>query len=81
MHRLGERLKIEFDAFDGSVRVQIARGLARLADAPRDPANVNALVGGNDRFRVGDWRVIYTLQDDVLIVLVLRFGHRREVYR
>jgi mRNA interferase RelE/StbE len=30
---------------------------------------------------VGDYRVIYTIRDDELIVLVLRVGHRREVYR
>jgi mRNA interferase RelE/StbE len=39
------------------------------------------MTDGNYRLRVGDWRVIYTLRDDVLVVLVLRVGHRREVYR
>jgi mRNA-degrading endonuclease RelE of RelBE toxin-antitoxin system len=29
---------------------------------------------------VGDWRVVYTLQDDVLTVLVVRIAHRREAY-
>jgi mRNA interferase RelE/StbE len=45
-------------------------------------ANVKALRGG-DRYRllVGDWRVIYSLHDDVLLVLVPRVGHRREVHR
>lgn len=33
------------------------------------------------RLRVGDWRVVYALRDDVLMVLVVRIGHRREVYR
>jgi mRNA interferase RelE/StbE len=33
------------------------------------------------RLRVGDWRVIYKLLDDVFVVLVLRIAHRREVYR
>ncbi len=38
--------------------------------------------GGNRyRLRVGDWRVIYTLHDDVLLVLVVRVAHRREAYR
>jgi len=75
------RAEREFEALDGGIRVRIARGLAKLADAPRDAANVKALAGGNYRLRVADWRVIYTLQDDVLVVLVLRVGHRREVYR
>jgi mRNA interferase RelE/StbE len=33
------------------------------------------------RLRVGDWRVIYEVQDDVLIVLVLRIGLRGDIYR
>jgi len=31
--------------------------------------------------RIGDYRVIYTIKDDVLTVVVVRVGHRREVYR
>jgi mRNA interferase RelE/StbE len=52
-----------------------------LSGAPRDAANVKALTGGGYRLRIGDWRVIYTVQDDVLVVLVLGVGHRREIYR
>ena len=33
------------------------------------------------RVRVGDYRIVYTIKDDVLLVLVLRVGHRREVYK
>ncbi len=33
------------------------------------------------RARVGDYRVIYEIRDEVLIVLVLKVAHRREVYR
>ncbi|MFZ0632759.1 MAG: type II toxin-antitoxin system RelE/ParE family toxin [Acidobacteriaceae bacterium] len=33
------------------------------------------------RYRVGDYRIICDLQDERLLVLVLRIGHRREVYR
>jgi len=42
---------------------------------------VKALQGGGYRLRVGDWRVIYDLRDDVLVVLVVRVAHRREAYR
>ncbi len=36
---------------------------------------------GYYRIRVGDYRVVYAIADDVLLVLVVRIGHRREVYR
>jgi mRNA interferase RelE/StbE len=53
-----------------------------LADDPR-PSGVERLKGVADqyRIRVGSYRVIYTIRDDRLIVLVLRIGHRRDVYR
>jgi mRNA interferase RelE/StbE len=31
--------------------------------------------------RVGDYRIVYAIEDDRLLVLVIRIGHRREVYR
>lgn len=53
-----------------------------LADNPR-PAAARALVGapGRLRIRVGDWRIIYRVEDARLVVLVVEVGHRREVYR
>ena len=53
-----------------------------LRGAPR-PAGAAKLAGTDDlwRIRVGSYRVIYTIDDDVLVVTVVRVGHRREVYR
>lgn len=53
-----------------------------LADNPRPP-NCVAMAGEDSvyRVRVGDYRIVYEVQDDVLVVLVVRVGHRREVYR
>jgi mRNA interferase RelE/StbE len=43
---------------------------------------VKALKGSDEyRLRVGDWRVVYALLDEVLTVLVLRIANRRDVYR
>jgi mRNA interferase RelE/StbE len=33
------------------------------------------------RIRVGDYRIIFTIQDDRLLVLILKIGHRKDVYR
>ena len=53
-----------------------------LACNPHPAGSVQLIDGvGEWRVRVGDYRVIYDINDDVLVILVLRIGHRREVYR
>ena len=61
---------------------RIVRALDVLADNPR-PSGVVKMAGDDDlwRLRVGDFRIVYEIHDDVLLVMVLRIGHRREVYR
>ena len=55
--------------------------LSRVSAKTRTP-NVRALKDSDHyHLRVGNWRVIYTLVEDVLVVLVLRVAHRREAYR
>ncbi|WP_292608713.1 type II toxin-antitoxin system RelE/ParE family toxin [Nocardioides sp. REDSEA-S30_B4] len=51
-----------------------------LALDPRPPASRQLRGRPGYRVRIGDWRVIYTVDDGVLLVLVLRLGHRRDVY-
>jgi mRNA interferase RelE/StbE len=52
---------------------------ARNPNAPSN--NIKKLTGVEGfRLRVGDWRVIYTLKHEELMVIVIRVGHRREVY-
>lgn len=61
---------------------RVVQRLDALAENPR-PLGATTLQGGEGllRIRVGDYRVIYRVHDDVLLVLVVRIGHRREVYR
>lgn len=63
-------------------RDRILAKLLALADDPR-PSGVTKLEGEKDayRIRVGDYRILYRIQDEVLLVLVVRVGHRRDVYR
>jgi mRNA interferase RelE/StbE len=63
-------------------RSRIARRIDALTLTPR-PAGAKMLTGPERfyRIRVGDYRVIYQVSDEVLRVLVLRIGHRREIYR
>ena len=41
----------------------------------------NSKFGEVWRIRIGDYRIIYTIEDDKLILLVVRIGHRRSIYR
>ena len=61
---------------------RIVRALEILAGNPRPPGVVK-MAGDDDlwRVRVGDFRIVYEIHDDVLLVLVLRIGHRGDVYR
>ena len=64
------------------VRMRVNEAILALAAAPR-PHGCLKLSGSADlyRIRVGDYRVIYRVEDRVLVVLVVRVGHRGDVYR
>lgn len=65
---------------DPQVRHRIQGAIALLAKDPRPPA-ARALQGRPGlRVRVGDYRIIYTVDKDVLLVVVVRLGHRRDIY-
>ena len=70
------------DRLDGDMHSRIIRKLEMLEDNPRT-VGVEKLSGTDNlyRVRVGDWRVVYMIQDRNLIILVLKVAHRREVYR
>jgi mRNA interferase RelE/StbE len=65
-----------------SVRNRLQPHIEGLATEPR-PHGARKLAGTKDRWRirVGDYRVVYEIHDEVLIVLVLAAGHRSDVYR
>jgi len=65
---------------DPRVARRIQGAIALLAEDPRPPA-ARALRGRPGlRVRVGDYRIIYTVEDDVLLVVVVTVGHRRDIY-
>jgi mRNA interferase RelE/StbE len=61
---------------------QALEAIAHLADNPR-PSEAKKLEGISDGYRVrmGVYRIVYTIEDDILKVHVLTVGHRREVYK
>ena len=60
---------------------KILRRIAALAQTPR-PAGHEKLTG-QERYRVrqGRYRIVYSIQDEVLAVWIVRVGHRKDVYR
>ena len=65
---------------DPPIRRRVQGAIALLAQDPHPPA-ARALKGRPGlRIRVGDYRIIYTVNDGVLLVVVVTLGHRREVY-
>ena len=68
-------------SLDGDRR-RVAARIRALADDPRPPG-CQKLGGGPDRYRIrqGRFRVIYSIDDRVRVVVVFRIGDRRSVYR
>ena len=60
---------------------RIEKAIAALTDNPR-PKGAKKLKGADDlyRIRMGNYRVIYQVQDRALVVLVVKIGHRQGVY-
>ncbi|GAB2543663.1 type II toxin-antitoxin system RelE family toxin [Brachybacterium huguangmaarense] len=67
---------------DPPARRRIQAAIELLGEEPRPPG-ATKLVGGSGewRLRTGDYRIIYEIDDGVLLVLVLAVGHRREITR
>jgi mRNA interferase RelE/StbE len=63
-------------------RQRIVRRIRSLADEPR-PRGCEKLVGNGDRYRVreGRYRIVYAIEDDRLVVWVVKVGHRKDVSR
>ena len=60
---------------------RIIAAIEDLAEEPR-PSGCKKLTGRSAwRIRIGNYRVIYEIQDDRLVITVLNIGHRREIYR
>jgi mRNA interferase RelE/StbE len=63
-------------------RQRLVRRIELLGEDPRPPG-CQKLTGGADRYRVrqGQYRIVYEIRDDELVVLVVKLGNRRDVYR
>jgi len=78
-----ERAVRQLDKLDHRVRRTIVRFMADRVHGSDDPRAIGKPLRSERlwRYRIGDYRVLCHIQDDVLVVLVVELGHRREVYR
>ncbi len=72
----------ELKRLDRSIIPRILKLVQRLAENPHPPGS-RKILGSKNTFRVrtGDYRVVYSVFDDVLLIQIVRVGHRKEVYR
>lgn len=83
------RYRVEFTAaaareirkLDSQIRRRILAGAAELEIEPR-PHGCRKLAGYDNawRVRIGDYRVLYEVTDELVLVTVVRVAHRRDVY-
>ena len=80
----------DLHALDRQVARRITRFLRERLAQMKDPRSLGTPLRSSTnvpgaaplwRYRVGDWRIVVRIEDEILRVLVLRVAHRREVYR
>ena len=71
----------QIDGLETDLRVRVIKRIEALSDNPRPPG-VQKLSGseGDYRIRIGDYRVVYEIRDALLMVLIMKVAHRRQVY-
>lgn len=72
----------QFDQLPIAIQDKLEKRIDDLSLNPR-PHGVVKLMNEESlyRIRLGDYRVIYQIQDKILLILIVKIGHRREVYR
>ena len=78
---LSEVAKKELAGLEDKVQLRVRLAFSLLSSNPRPPRAIKLQGNRGYRVRVGDYRIVYEVFDKKVLVLVLRIGHRREVYR
>lgn len=71
----------ELDHLDDRIALSISNKILTLKDNPFG-GNSKKLAGGKGyRIRIGNYRVVYTIDKEKQIILIIKIGHRKEIYR
>ncbi|CAG0987973.1 Toxin RelG [Anaerolineae bacterium] len=71
----------ELEAIPKRDLAKVVERIQSLAVEPRPPGVEKLSAQERYRVRQGDYRIVYSIEDDILTVCVVKVGHRREVYR
>ena len=81
--KFDRRVKKDFKSIPAKDIERIKSAIEDLSNNPR-PDGCTKLKGNKRdyyRIRVRNYRVVYSIEDEILLVLVIRVGHRREIYK
>ena len=78
---LQPRARKEFLALPPDIVKKITQALHTLEQKPRSPQTIKLSGGDGYRLRVGDYRILYDIDDSARRVIAYRIKHRREAYR
>ena len=83
---LSEGARKTLSKLDKPVSKRILAFLEERVAALKDPRSIGGALSGSKlgefwKYRVGDWRLVCSIQDDRLIVYALKIGNRKEVYK
>jgi len=75
--------KKELASLPWAIQRRISKKIDSLKENPSPPGvkMLKGKSGGFCRLRMGDYRILYKIKSEVLLVVVIKIGHRREVYR
>lgn len=71
----------DFKAIPDKTLKKILQSIESLGEDPRQPGSIKLSGQERYRFRVGQYRIIYSIQDEELTIWVVTVGHRKDVYR
>jgi mRNA interferase RelE/StbE len=84
--KLSETAEKQLAKLDKPVALRLVKFLRERVAAQEDPRSIGAALTGSRfgelwKYRQGDYRIVARIEDDVLQILVVQVGHRKEVYR
>ena len=71
----------ELDRLPAKIHKNVSSRILALENSPRPPGALKLQGGDGYRLRVGDYRVLYTIDDSTRRVFIYSIAHRREAYR